>query len=81
MNNTRCLTCGTISKGETCNECGGFNVPVPHYHENGTVFCKKCRTWKISNICKWDLEEKGMVCNGCVKKEDKAAKAAVIKKK
>ena len=62
MNNTKCLICGTISKGEKCNECGGFNVPAPHYHENGTVFCTKC-----SALYKYPVRICGMCFNDMLK--------------
>jgi RNA polymerase subunit RPABC4/transcription elongation factor Spt4 len=42
MNSTKCLDCGTISEGDVCNECGGFNIPAPYYDKRGTCLCKKC---------------------------------------
>ena len=64
QNDTRCLTCWTISQGDVCNDCGGQNVPVPYYNENGTTLCKKCGA-----LYMYKVRMCGMCLNDMMKEE------------
>lgn len=37
-----CVSCGIISKGLKCNECGEDNFPATDYCEVGHTHCPSC---------------------------------------
>ena len=59
-NNTFCLSCGVISNGIVCNNCGDSNVvPAHDYREYGFKKCRECGAVFRYSVGKCSICQKG----------------------